>query len=382
MGQSVAEKMAKDPAITEITIAGRNSEKAKRTASAIGEKANSMKADVMDEGEIARTAADSDAFVNTSGPDYVVQLPAVRAAIKAGVNYCDVSCDGPAAETVLMLDAKAKDAGISVIIGIGWTPGLDNLLMAHMVRQLDETEVVQTCLVWPVTDVVKGDSKKVAEELRNSGPFSASWETGMRCFSGQCKIYGNGKWVVVDPFENAVTLPDPYGGLVTAYPACGAEPITIPRYVRGVKSVSVLLSFCPFPLNELARQLAVRIRSGEMSTKEAALAFIETAGADRERWLAGSEKVTEEWPFWIVAQGLKDGSRVRYTLNVSPDWPSTGGPLYTAAKMLLEGRIKERGILPPEACLDPLPFMEEVASIVPGRPMAKKLFDESIERLD
>ena len=381
VGQSVAERFAKDAAITEITIAGRNSEKAKQAASVIGEKANSTRADATDEKHIARLVADYDIFVNTSGPDYVVQPPAVRAAIRAGVHYCDVSCDGPAAEKVLKLSAKAEAAGMTAIIGIGWTPGLDNLMMTHAAHQLDETEVVQTCLVWPMTNLVKGDPTKVAEELRKSGPFSASWETGMRCFSGQCKIYRDGKWVIVDPFENGVDLPDPYGGYVRAYPACGAEPITLPRYVSGVRGVSVLLSFRPFQLNELARQLAVRIKSGEMSTKEAAISFIETAGADRERWLSSSENVSEEWPFWIVAQGMKDGSRVRYTMNASPEWLSTGGPLYTAAMMLLNGKIKGHGILPPEACLDPIPFMEDVASNVPGRPRGKKLYDESFEEL-
>lgn len=381
VGQATAGKLAANAAVSEITIAGRSLEKAKKVASAIGEKANSVSADVTDIAQIARLVADYDVFVNTSGPDYVVQPSAVRAAIWAGVNYCDVSCDGPAAEKVLELDAEARAAGMTAIIGIGWTPGLDNLIMAHAVRQLDKTETIQSCLVWPLTDLASGDPKKIAEDLRSYGPYSASWETGMRCFSGQCKIYQEGKWVIVDPFENEVTLHNPAVGTVKAYPACGAEAITFPRFVPGVRSVSALLSFYPPQMNELARQLAERIRAKEMSTKEAALAFIETAGSDRERWLSTTGEVPADWPFWIVAQGVKDGQRVRYTLTSTPDWPSTAGPLYTAAMRLLNGKVRDLGVLPPEACLDPLPFLEEVASNVPGRPPGAKLFEESIERL-
>lgn len=380
VGQSVAEKLAKNAAITEITIAGRNLDRARNAASVIGEKANIIIADATDERQIARLVADYDILVNTSGPDYVVQPPAVRAAIRAGVHYCDVSCDGPAAEKVLRLNTKAQAAGMTAIIGIGWAPGLDNLMMAHATRQLDRADAVHTCIVWPMTDLVTGDTHKIAAELRNSGPYSASWETAMRCFSGQCRIYRDEKWITIDPFESEVVIANPKGGVVKMYPACGPEPITMPRFVPGLRNASLLLSFFPLPLNELSRQLASRIKAGEINTKEAAISFIETAGSERDRWTSPPQEFPDD--YWITALGIKDGSRVRYTLVPTSGWLSTGGPLYTAAMMLLNGKIKEHGIFPPEACLDPIPFMEEVASNVPGRPLGAKLFEESFEHLD
>ena len=382
VGQEAASLFAADPTVSEITIAGRNPAKATQAASALGEKANSIKADVMDEKGIARLIANYDIFVNTSGPDYRVQLPAVSAAIQAGVNYCDVSCDGPAAERVIGLNTKAKAAGMTAIIGIGWIPGLTNLMMAHAVNRLDETETILACLFWPMADLVKGDTKKIAAELRDAGPYSASWETAMRCYSGDCRIYRNGKWVTVVPFENEIALPHPEGGTVRAYPACSAEPVTFPRYISGLKNVSTVISFSPFPLNELAHQLASRIKAGEIDTREAALSFIETAGSDPDRWLTFTSKRDLELAVWISALGVKDGARTRYTIVQSIDWASTGGPLYNAARRLLKGRIKEHGVLPPEACIDPMPFMEEVASNVSGRQKGKKLFDESFEELD
>jgi lysine 6-dehydrogenase len=373
VGQSAAEKFAKNPAVTEITIAGRNPDKAKRAASIIGEKANSIKANATDEKQIARLATNYDILVNTSGPDYLVQLSAVKAAIRAGVQYCDVSCDGPAAENVLKLNTKAEDAGITAIIGIGWGPGLDNLMMTHATRQLDRADAVHTCIALTLTDLVTGDTNKIAAELRNSGPFSASWETFMRCYSGQCKIFRDKRWVTVNPFENEVVTANPKGGIVKLYPTCGAEPITVPRSVPGLRDASVLISFFPLPLNELAHKLASRIRAGEISTKEAALSLIETAGSERKRWAPTSQEFPED--LWITASGVKDGANVRYTLVPTSGWMSTAGPLYTAAMKLMNGKIKEHGIFPPEACLDPVPFMEEVASNVPGRPGGKKLFD-------
>ena len=380
VGQYTAKNLAANSTVSEITIAGRNLDKARQSASVIGEKGNSIKADATDEKGLARLVADYDILVNTSGPDYVVQPPAVRAAIRAGVHYCDVSCDGPAAEKVLELNAEAKAAGITAIIGIGWGPGLDNLMMVHATRQLDRADSVHTCIALPFTDLVSGDTSKIAAEMRNSGPYSASWETFMRLFSGQCKIFREGKWVAVDPFENEVVTPNPKGGIVRLYPVCGPQPITVPRSAPGLRDASVLISFFPLPLNELAHKLTSRIKAGEIGTREAAIAFIETAGSERDRWAPTRQEFPED--LWITASGVKDGSRVRYTLVPTSGWMSTAGPLYTAAMMLLNGKIKEDGIFPPEACLEPIPFMEEVASIVPGRPPDAKLFEESFERVE
>lgn len=382
MGQSAAEKFAKNKHVTEITVAGRNLDKARNAASIIGDKANATKADAIDENDLARVISGYDILVNASGPDYLVQPHCVRAAVKAGVDYCDVSCDGPAAEEALKLDAEAKSACMTAIIGIGWTPGVDNLMMVHAARQLDEAVSVNTCIVWPMSELVTGDGRKIADDLRDSGPYSASWETALRGYSGQCKLLRDGRLVTVNPSENEVVMTGLDGRPVRMYPACGPEAITIPRYVEGIENVSLLVSFTPFPLNELAHKLARRIIAGEINTKEAAIMFIETATSDRDRWLASTDGVPEDWPFWVTAEGIKDGSRVRYTLRPDSRWMGTGGPLYTAAMALLDGKVDGHGVLPPEACFDPLPFMEDVASVVPGWPSGVRLFEESFEELD
>jgi hypothetical protein len=381
VGQEAAAYFASNNAISEIMIAGRNPEKAAFAASNVGKKANSVKADVMDEKQIARLVADYDIFLNTSGPDYMVQHHAVSAAISAGVDYCDVSCDGPTAERVLKMNEKAKDAGISAIIGIGWMPGLTNLMMKHAALQLDKTETIYACLLWPMADLVKSDTKKIADELRSAGPYSASWETAMRGYSGECRVYRNKNWTTIDPSENGMTVAHPEGGSVMMYPACSAEPVTVPHYLHDVRNVTFLISFSPFPLNELALQLASRIRKGDINTKDAALSFIETAGSEPRRWLTCDSDRDLEMSVWIDALGIKDGARTRYRLVQDTEWGSTGGPLYTAAMKLLDGGVREPGILPPEACLDPVSFMTEVASLVSGRPTEKSLFRESLERL-
>jgi saccharopine dehydrogenase-like NADP-dependent oxidoreductase len=40
----------------------------------------------------------------------------------------------------------------------------------------------------------------------------------------------------------------------------------------------------------------------------------------------------------------------------------TGFPPAIVARMILDGRIRERGVLPPEQCVPPGPFLAELAA--------------------
>jgi hypothetical protein len=55
--------------------------------------------------------------------------------------------------------------------------------------------------------------------------------------------------------------------------------------------------------------------------------------------------------------------------------------LAAAALKLLRGEIQERGVLAPEACLAPLPFLAEVAQLLPETsvPADGKMFAETLE---
>lgn len=63
------------------------------------------------------------------------------------------------------------------------------------------------------------------------------------------------------------------------------------------------------------------------------------------------------------AFGKKGGKRVRYGYGVSTAPPGgmagvTGIPLTIAVEMIMNGEISQRGVLAPEACIEPLSFFE------------------------
>ena len=63
--------------------------------------------------------------------------------IDAGIDYVDVWDDVSVVDEIFSKDKAAKDAGITAVIGLGFSPGVTNLMAALAVSQmLDETDAV------------------------------------------------------------------------------------------------------------------------------------------------------------------------------------------------------------------------------------------------
>ena len=57
------------------------------------------------------------------------------------------------------------------------------------------------------------------------------------------------------------------------------------------------------------------------------------------------------------------------------------GPLTVAARKILRREIRERGVFPPEAVLDPIPFLQEASLYGREPPRPGHLVRESLEPL-
>jgi hypothetical protein len=69
-----------------------------------------------------------------------------------------------------------------------------------------------------------------------------------------------------------------------------------------------------------------------------------------------------------VAEGLKDGRRARCLATINWNLETlearegigTAAPLALAALDICAGRLSQRGVLPPEACYEPIPFLQRL----------------------
>jgi saccharopine dehydrogenase (NAD+, L-lysine-forming) len=377
----VAKVLAEDREVSEIAIAGRDVAVAKRVAAEVGRKAMAVEADAIDEARLRMLIEPYDLVVNTAGPDFRVALPAIRAAIAARTDYCDIAADAPSTEAALSLGGNAKEAGVTALTGIGHMPGESNLLVRHASSQLDSVEAARFC-VWfrltPTTYKVMGDP----EEMRASGRVSASWQTIIAWVAGRVRMYREGQWVEVDPLAPTTEVSLPGGTIVSAYPVASSEAVTLPRHLPRIRTVEILMSLDPPQLNDLLRTHALMVAKGEADAAQAAFAFLDTIASDTSRWLGDVRKPLPGYGMLASAEGWKDGGRTRYSCWPATDWGSTVGALVTAARRILRGQIRERGVFPPEAILEPISFLQEASQFGHTPPRRRRLLRDSSERIE
>src|SRR5437016_14120075 len=285
IGRVSSKILAANEIVSQVAIAARDLRLAKEAAADLGSKGMAIEADATNEARLASLVRDYDLVVNTAGPDFRVALPGTRAAISAGVHCCDIAAEGPSRERVLALDGQAKEAGVTVVTGIGHVPGMSNLIMQHAANQLETVTDLRLCVWWQLS-AEETDLFGEADAVRKTGRINASWQTVLTWVAGRVRTYREGRLVEVDPFAEAdeVSLPG-NGGTVRAIPIGSTEPITFPRRMPAIRSVSVLMALLPPQLNELLQVQSRQITTGKADAAGPTMAFLHQTAPHPARWL-------------------------------------------------------------------------------------------------
>ena len=375
-GRAIARLLTAAPEVTRLIVAGRDLEVARRLAATLGHKASAVHVDLCHPKELSSAAADVDLVVNAAGPERLVVLPALRQAIDAGADYCDLCADARVVIEARLLDDEARKADVTVLLGAGEFPGLSNLTMLRAARALDVAEEVRHCVVYIPAHKAEMPAERL-QRWRRTGRVDASWQLIMRSFAPPVSVVRAGRLTAVDPGDEPVAVALPGGAQVTAYPVGFSEPVTLHEALPALPVASALWSFVPSALNERALELGKVVARGELRESEAALDFYERL-VSQPAAPAELRGVSASWVLWAEAIGLKDGHRATARCAARGGWATTEGLLCAAALRILRGEITLRGVLSPESCLDPLPYFAEAARLA-GVPTAPaELLEESI----
>ena len=373
-GRRSAYLLSSRPEVTEIVIGARDLEGAHAIARRLGPKASVCAVDARDESALAAAIAGARLLVNASGPYFETLLPALRAAIEARVHYCDFSEDGRTVEQAFELDGAARRAGIVAVLGIGEAPGITNLMALHAARQLDRAEDI--VVGW--TDDFEVVYRPVQENLRSirtSGHVDASLQATLNASTGKIRTFIGGRWVEEAALGRAVAVGLPTGQQFSAFPLGWAEPVTLPRSIPMLKSVTSLVNLLPPQMNELMRAEASFIAEGRLRPREASIDMLEWLNVEPGRWLSRPQGMMVGALF-AMARGIKDGRPAicgvvpNWSYREVPDWVeglSTGAPCALAALRILRGEVHRRGVMAPEACFEPMPFFSELVQLWAAR---------------
>lgn len=261
------------------------------------------------------------------------------AAISAGVPYLSPSSSPDVVEALLGLDSKARSAGTLVVAGMGWSPGITNLMVRSAEAQLDTATRVR--IGWVASSV---------------GSLSqAALSRALDLLTGEAFVQESGSRHTSPAGESPEQMffPEPVGWH-TLRLARAAEPLTLPTTFPELKDIVVMGGLTDAVVEGIVRSAAKLPASGPLGSRGLTDKLTRLAGKIRpstQPWSAIRADVT----------GIKDGAEKTVTLGLVDQLPNLFvAPLVVAVRMLA-GAQTLSGAYSPEAVFDPDDFFEHLA---------------------
>ena len=348
MGQGVARDLIKQEQVTDVILADLYPDPERLSTKLRENKKTSLiKMDVNDHDVMVKAFKDVNVVINTAGPFYKTAVPVARAAVEAKVNYIDI-CDDYEGTQILFnsdIDKMAKEAGITVLTGMGSDPGTNNILVKWYADRLDKVDEIY--LYWVVS---------IAELA------GAAWDHSLHMTLGKIPQYINGELVYVEGGTEVVAeqFLEPLGTCHVRYVG-HPQPLTLPRYIKGVKNVIIKGALIPLWVDELIQE---QKNMGLLSTEPIDIKGTKSTPYDLalKLWKTipeGRDNGPQSSGLKVIVKGERDGKKITYTADmVGRMAPGTGLPASIASLMMDAGDVTVKGVVAPEGCIDPDKFLD------------------------
>jgi len=354
-GSAVAEDMVKNENVIDVVIAGRRKKALELVASWIkSEKLKIECVDVSDKESLIKLIKEGGFDVVISSVPWRVAITPLEASIEAGVNFLDFGLyqNLEFDKNISKFDENARNAGVSVVPSCGVAPGLTNMLAGYGASKLDKVDKIHI--------FVGGIPEKPQPPLYYKTVWSLEgvWTE----YTGKCRIIRDGKITEVEAISGLESLEFPgvgkleaaytdgLGTLLHAYKdpiLKGVEEayektLRYPGHYEKIKT----LKECGLLDTE-----PIEINGAEISPRK----FLTTL-LDPKLKLEKDER--DMTIFRVEVIGRKGDNETRYRFDLIDYRDEKTGILsmarttgYTGsivAQKMLEGKIKEKGIVFPE----------------------------------
>jgi lysine 6-dehydrogenase len=326
MGARAVEVLAERHEVDEVVVLDRDRRRGAQLAADLpGVSFTAIDAD--DRAQVVTALAGLDAVASALGPFYRYERPMAEAALEARVPYVSICDDHDATASVLELDDRAKEAGLPVLTGLGWTPGLTNLAVRQLYDGFGGLDAAR--VFWGAT---ASDSSGHAVVLHTMHVFEGYVPAVQDGITGQVRA-GSGR--------EPVRFPDPLGRVETCYVG-HPEPVTLPRFLPGLRRVELKGGLAEGYLNALVRGLS-RVHLISTHTRRRRVAQV------IEPLLPTIERFSPEFAAsaWRVDGSFEGRTGSLWGLGHMADL--TGTPLAVGALLLASGELAAPGVLAPEA---------------------------------
>ncbi|MBD3405182.1 MAG: saccharopine dehydrogenase [Candidatus Lokiarchaeota archaeon] len=358
MGHGASYDLVRSDSVEKIIIADIDKERAEKLAEEMGPKATAQKVDASNRDELVKVFSKVDVVI--SAVSYKVNHLHTEVAIETGTHLCDLGGNFKVVEKQLELHERAKEAGVTIIPDCGLAPGMVSVLARAAIEGMTKTEELKIR--------VGGLQQEPRPPLNYALIFSV--EGLINEYVEKCMVLRDGKIAYEDPlvgFEQ-IEFPDPFGKLEAFNTSGGTS--TLPLTYEGVidsldyKTIrypghghkmwtlmklglmdSTLQDFDGVkiaPRTVLERLLE---RNLPETSKDATLVRVSTSG-----WKGTESRCID----YEIVDYYDDDSGLTSMMR------TTSFTASVAAIMMGDGRITERGVVPPERSIPPEPFIDEL----------------------
>jgi saccharopine dehydrogenase-like NADP-dependent oxidoreductase len=339
MGSRAVEDLATSEGVRRVTIADRNVSAARAIAARLAAQEAEVdvrSVDANDHHALVQAMRGYDVAASALGPFHLFEAKLVRAAIEAGVNYASI-CDEwePAGAVIDQFSTAAREKDITIITGLGTSPGISNVGIRYYAQQLDETRRVDVNVYQPL----------------NAGGGEAVVRHMLHIISGRVVAWRQGRRVMVPACSEEHLVEFPHFGHIKVWNMGHSEPETIPRFIPGVEEVNFFMGFGPG--SGLFIWPARWGLWGSRRLRDAISRIVSLI----ERVSAGEPA---EGAVRIDVWGEVAGEEVHHiACGVGQMREASGLSLAIGTLMLARGELltEEGGVYAPEACLDPRTFI-------------------------
>ena len=342
MGSAAAEDLSNSLGHAEIVVADRNLATAKDVVKRIGKgNLSCLQLDAAKKEMLVDALNNFDLVLGFLPPKLGFHL--MEACIQAGKNLVDVSY---MPENPLALHKKAVEANVTIVPSCGLAPGLSNLLIGHAVVNLDKVEKVHI--------LVGGLPEKPVPPLG----YVITWspESLIEEYTSKARIFQDGRITEVEALTGLETVEFPKIGMLEAFYTDGLR--TLLYTIRGVKEMWEKTLRYPGH----AEKIRLLKDLGFFSTEEITVNGVKLQPRQftarlLEKQLSRPD-VRDVVALKVEVSGYKKGRKTGYIYTLVDFYNEKSGvtamartTAYTAsivAKLILEGKIGLRGVVPPE----------------------------------
>jgi lysine 6-dehydrogenase len=361
-GFAAALDLARAADVEEVVIADVDGHRARRAAERLSSSRAAVRAEVLDVANEPRLAEKLRGYdVVISAVPYFLNLSLTRAAIEAGVSFCDLGGNTDLVREQESLDERARDADVTIVPDCGLAPGMANVLAAGGIARLDRADEVHI--------------RVGGLPLRPRPPLDYMMVFSMygllNEYLGYATMLRGGKRVEVETLseEEALSFPKPVGKCEAFVTLGGTStmPWTFEGKVKTLDYKTVrypghaqkirllrdlgLLETTPVPVEGVP----VSPRSLFAAVVEPLLTFPEEPDVIVMR---------------VIVTGVKDGKRREISFEmldrmdtkrgVSAMMRTTAYPTTAAALMMARGEVAFRGVAAMERAIPAEAFLKEI----------------------